>query len=353
MTAQNDQTTKPIIRAWRGEVTRPVWWLMRQAGRYLPEYRELRQQAGGFLEMVYNPERASEVTMQPIRRFGMDAAILFSDILVIPQALGQPLRFEAGEGPALDPLICADDIKKLNIDRIDNTLDPVYDTVASVAAKLKTEGFDETALIGFAGSPWTIACYMIEGRGSRDFTAAKSWAAHDPKSFMELINVISGATLHYLSRQVEAGAQALQLFDSWAGVADEAMFDQWIIEPTRGLVAALKKRHPDVPIIGFPRGAGDKAPVYFKQTGIDCIGVDYAMAAPWARDNLQSIGCVQGNMDPVYLMNGGVEMERAAHHVLSTFSGGPFVFNLGHGVIKETDPDDVAKLGEIIRNFKR
>lgn len=342
---------KTIIRAWKGETTKPVWWLMRQAGRYLPEYRELRARAGGFLEMVYNPELASEVTMQPLRRYGMDAAILFSDILVIPQALGQPLRFEAGEGPALDALVCADDIKKLNIDRIDNTLAPVYGTVASVAAKLKAEGFSDTALIGFAGSPWTIACYMIEGRGSKDFMAAKSWAAHDPHSFMELINVISGATLHYLSKQVEAGAEAVQLFDSWAGVADEAMFDQWVIEPTRALVAALKKRHPDVPVIGFPRGAGEKAASYAEKTGIDCIGVDYAMNAGWARDHLQSRVTVQGNMDPVYLLNGGVEMERAATHVLSTFSGRPFVFNLGHGVIKETDPEDVAKLGNLIRNF--
>jgi uroporphyrinogen decarboxylase len=347
-----ERQAKEIVRAWKGEKTKPVWWLMRQAGRYLPEYRELRAQAGGFLNMVYNPELASEVTMQPLRRFGMDAAILFSDILVIPQALGQPLRFETGEGPALDALVCADDIKKLNIDRIDLTLAPVYDTVSSVAAKLKTEGFTDTALIGFAGASWTIACYMIEGRGSRDFAAAKAWAAHDPKSFMELINVISGATLHYLSKQVEAGAEALQLFDSWAGVADEAMFDQWIIEPTRALVAALKKRHPDVPIIGFPRGAGEKSRAYFEKTGVDCIGVDYAMSASWAQQNLQSIGCVQGNMDPVYLLNGGAEMDRAATHVLSTFSGGPFVFNLGHGVIKETDPDDVARLGKLIKEFR-
>ena len=342
---------KPIIRAWKGENTRTVWWLMRQAGRYLPEYRALRAEAGGFLDLVYNPARASEVTLQPIRRFGMDGAILFSDILVIPQALGQPLRFETGEGPVLEPLICADDIKRLDTENIDRTLSPVYETVAQVKEKLGAEGFSETALIGFAGAPWTIACYMTEGRGSRDFHAAKSWAARDPQSLSDLINVIAGATLHYLSKQIEAGAEAVQLFDSWAGVLDASMFERWSIEPTRAIVSALKKRHPHIPVIGFPRGAGEKSKIYFELTGVDAIGVDYAIDAAWAKGNLQTQGCVQGNMDPVYLLNGGDDLDRAARHVLSTFAGGPFVFNLGHGVVKDTNPDDVARLGNLIRSF--
>lgn len=343
--------SKTILRAWKGERTKPVWWLMRQAGRYLPEYRELRAKAGGFLEMVYNPALASEVTLQPIRRYGMDAAILFSDILVIPHALGQPVKFEAGDGPTLPPLVCADDMKRLDIERIDDRLAPIYETLKQVSAKLKAEGFDDTALIGFAGAPWTIACYMTEGRGSRDFHAAKAWAARHPDTFSALINLITGATLHYLSKQVEAGAEAVQLFDSWAGVLDEYQFAAWCIEPTRALVAAFKKRHPDIPVIGFPRGAGDKAKKYFEQTGVDVIGVDYATSAQWAKDNLQPMGCVQGNMDPVHLLAGGASLDRAARHVLKTFSGGPFVFNLGHGVVKDTDPEDVARLSNIIRSF--
>lgn len=345
------QTDKTIIRAWKGEKTRPVWWLMRQAGRYLPEYRELRKEAGGFLEMVYNPDRASEITLQPIRRYGMDAAILFSDILVIPQALGQPLKFETGEGPVLDSVIGPDDLAKLNLQEIDRTLAPIYDTVSAVASKLDREGFTDTALIGFAGAPWTIACYMTEGRGSRDFHAAKSWAARDPESFGKLISIITTATIHYLSRQIEAGAQAVQIFDSWSGVLDTAMFRRWSIDPTATLVKELKARYPGVPVIGFPRGAGEKAKDYFAFTGVDTVGLDYTMDAGWARDNLQPMGCVQGNMDPVYLLAGGVEMERAARHVLDSFSGGPFVFNLGHGVIKETSPDHVEKLGRMIREY--
>lgn len=331
---------------------RVPFWFMRQAGRYLPEYRELRKQAGGFLDLVYNPENASEVTIQPIRRFGMDAAILFSDILVIPQALGQNLRFETGEGPKLDALLTSDDIKKLNIDRIDNILNPIYETVRLTRKKLDKEGFNDTALIGFAGSPWTVASYMVEGGGSKTFETTKIWAYRDPESFAELINILCGATLHYLSKQIDAGAEAVQLFDSWSGVLDAENFKRWVINPTKEIVSSLKKRHPDIPVIGFPRDAGEKAIEYAKTTGIDAIGLDYSLSPAWARDQLQNLMPVQGNLDPVTLLVGGIELERAANKILETFAGKPFIFNLGHGVIKETPPENVEKLSNIIRNFK-
>ncbi|MCB1530311.1 MAG: uroporphyrinogen decarboxylase [Rhodospirillales bacterium] len=344
---------KQILKALKGEKTQSIpFWLMRQAGRYLPEYRKVREEAGSFLDLVYDSEKAAEVTLQPLRRFGMDAAILFSDILVIPDALGQPVRFVEGEGPRLEPVSNAEDLKKLDVGRIDETLFPVYETVSKTREKLSKEGFDNAALIGFSGSPWTLACYMAEGKGSRDFLLAKSWAARDPQGFMNLIDIISSASLHYLSRQIEAGAEAVQLFDSWAGVLDEEMFRAYVIGPTKSLVASLKERHPDIPVIGFPRGGGVLCKDYLQQTGVDAIGVDYALPAQWARDHLQPYGCVQGNMDPVYLMSGGNEMRRAAEKILEDLSGGPFVFNLGHGVIKETPAEHITQLADIIRNFR-
>ncbi len=343
---------KTILRAWTGETTEHVpWWLMRQAGRYLPEYRDLRAQAGGFLNLVYNPGMASEITLQPVRRYRMNGAILFSDILVIPQALGQSLAFETGEGPVLGALSPEDGLGILDPAGIDRTLAPIYDTVAQTAAKLRAEGFDDTALIGFAGAPWTIACYMAEGRGSRDFHAAKIWATQQPESFAALIGMITDATIHYLSRQIDAGAEAVQIFDSWAGVADADMFDRWIIAPTQKIVAALNVRHPGVPVIGFPRGAGEKIKSYAEKTGVNAVGIDYAMDAAWVRDALPTTICAQGNMDPVYLLQGGDAMTRAATDILTCFKGRPFVFNLGHGVIKETDPASVARLAKIIGDF--
>ncbi len=349
----NGNKNKTLLKTLNQEkVHRPPFWFMRQAGRYLPEYRDLRQKAGGFLDLVYNPDQASEVTIQPIRRFGMDGAILFSDILVIPQALGQSLKFETGEGPKLEALLGAQDIKKLNIERIDETLNPIYETVSLTRQKLSKEGFDETALIGFAGSPWTVACYMVEGGGSKTFEATKSWAYRDPESFGELINILCGATLHYLSKQIEAGAEAIQLFDSWSGILDEKNFQRWVINPTREIVNALKKRYPEIPIIGFPREAGAKAISYAKETGINAISLDYSIGTEWARDNLQSIMPVQGNLDPVTLLVGGKELEHSANHILETFSDKPFIFNLGHGVIKETPIENLEKLSQIIKNFK-
>ena len=325
---------------------------MRQAGRYLPEYRELRLQADGFLNLVYNPEMASEVTLQPIRRFGMSAAILFSDILVIPQALGQELRFETGEGPRLNALDTLEEIENLNVENIHQTLSPIYETIELTKAKLTQENFNDTALIGFAGSPWTVACYMIEGRGNKTFPKAQLWIKEKPEDLEKLIDILITATSDYLIAQVKAGAQALQLFDSWAGLLMDRDFDQYVTKPTQKIIEKIRVVYPDIPIIGFPREAGEKAIDYAVNTNIQAIGLDYATSPEWARDNLQNILPVQGNLNPEILLKGGVDMEKAAHHILEIFSAKPFVFNLGHGVIKETPPAHVERLCEIIRNFK-
>jgi len=344
---------KPILQVLRQEKPdRIPFWLMRQAGRYLPEYRELRAQAGGFLNMVYNPENASEVTLQPLRRFNMDAAILFSDILVIPQALGQKLEFVAGEGPKLEPIRDLEGLKKLNTENIDDVLNPVYETVSLVREKMKNEGFDQTALIGFAGSPWTVATYMVEGGGSKTYEAIKKWAYGKPEEFGQLIDMVVESTIHYLSRQIEAGAEVIQLFDSWSGVLNEMNFQKWVIEPNAKIVKVLKSKYPDTPIIGFPRGAGVITPDFIKQTGVDAVGLDFTMPPMWARDNLQTLVPVQGNLDPVTLLTGGKALENAANNILETFSDKPFIFNLGHGVIKETPPEHVQQLTDIIRNFE-
>ena len=354
MLAMNDKNENKILLEIlnRKQANRPAFWFMRQAGRYLPEYRELRQKAGGFLDLVYNPDHASEVTIQPIRRFGMDAAILFSDILVVPQALGQALRFETGEGPKLDPIRDVQGLKNLDVGKIDDVLNPVYETVKQTREKLLFEGFDETTLIGFAGSPWTVACYMVEGGGSKTFEATKKWAYADRQGFGQLIEILIQSTIHYLSCQIEAGAEAIQLFDSWSGVLDTEHFQSYVVEPTEKIVSALHAKYPDIPVIGFPREAGEKSIHYAKTTGINAIGLDYSIDPVWARDYLQPLMPVQGNLDPVTLLTGGEGLERSANHILEIFGDQPFIFNLGHGIIKETPPEHVAKLSDIIRNFK-
>ncbi len=345
---------KLILQNLNNQKTDKVpFWFMRQAGRYLPEYRELRSQAGGFLDLVYNPEWASEVTIQPVRRYGMDAAILFSDILVIPQALGQSLRFETGEGPKLDALKSPSDIEKLDIENIDQVLNPIYETVSLVKSKLDSEKYNQTALIGFAGSPWTVACYMIEGGGSKTFAQTKKWSAEDPQSFQKLIDILVEATSHYLIKQIEARAEVLQLFDSWAGILEGEDFNTWSIAPTKQIIENIRVRYPDVPIIGFPREAADKAVQYAQKTGIRAIGLDYSMEPEWARDNLQNLLPVQGNLDPQILLEGGNALETQTNKILETFADKPFIFNLGHGVIKETPPENVQNLCSIIRNFKK
>lgn len=348
------KNSKSILKTLAGEKTENIpFWFMRQAGRYLPEYRALRTEAGGFLNMVYNPKNASEITLQPIRRFQMDAAILFSDILVIPQALGQKLEFVAGEGPKLEALSFDSDLNFLNPENIDDVLSPVYETVSMTREKLKSESFDHTALIGFAGSPWTVATYMVEGGGSKTYEKVKSWAYGHPEKFQQLIDILVVSTTHYLAKQIDAGAEVIQLFDSWAGVLDEANFDKWVISPTAQIVSNLKSQYPDTPIIGFPRGAGTMSMKYAARTGITAIGLDFTMPCDWAAQNLQTSLPVQGNLDPVTLLTGGKALDFAVHYILDKFSDKAFIFNLGHGVIKETPPEHVAQVAKIIKNYKR
>ncbi|MDH3703445.1 MAG: uroporphyrinogen decarboxylase [Alphaproteobacteria bacterium] len=343
----------PLLRALAGEILRtPPVWLMRQAGRYLPEYRKIRAEAGGFLALCYTPELAEEVTLQPVRRFGVDAAILFSDILVIPQALGQEVRFEEGEGPRLAPVRDEAGVSALRSaaaaatnDGFEETLGPVYETVRRVSKALP----DECSLIGFAGAPWTVATYMVEGGTSRDFHTVKRWALTDPDGFEKLIGVLVDATAAYLNRQIDAGAAVVQLFDSHTGVLPEGAFVRWSIRPTKRIVEQVRSRHPDVPIIGFPRGAGINYERYVRETGVTAVGLDSAVPLSWARTALQPILPVQGNLDPVLLLHGGAPMETAVREILSVLGGGPMIFNLGHGVIKETPPEHVAALIECVR----
>ncbi len=323
---------------------------MRQAGRYLPEYRELRARAGSFLQLCLNPEHAAEVTLQPIRRFAMDAAILFADILLVPQAMGQRLEFREGEGPVLEPVRHAAAIDALTDDpaQILQRLKPVFETVHRVAAALP---FD-TALIGFAGSPWTVATYMVEGGSSRDFATVRRLAYHEPALFQRLIDLLVDATSAYLEGQIRAGAEAIQLFDSWAGVLPEAEFQRWCIAPTREIVARLRRTHPGVPVIGFPKGAGVMIEAYAAETGITSVGLDQTVPLGWAAATLQPHWALQGNLDPLLLVIGGQPMQEAAHRILEAFGRGPFVFNLGHGIVPETPPEHVAQLCELIRHWR-
>ena len=343
-----DNRTKPFLSALRGEVLPvPPFWLMRQAGRYLPEYRSLRAKAGSFLDLCFTPEFAVEVTLQPLRRFGMDAAILFSDILVVPYALGQPLDYVEGGGPKLEPVRSASDLARLERKHLHDRLSPIYETVRGVKGALP----DGVALIGFAGSPWTVAAYMVEGGGSKEFAHVKRWAFADPVGFAVLIDLLTDATYDYLAAQIEAGAEAVQLFDSWAGVLPAEAFVRWVIEPTRRIADRLKASYPDVPIIGFPRTAGLMYRAYADESGVDAVGLDSAVPLGWAARELQPRLPVQGNLDPVALVAGGAALDRAAEAVLTALAGGPFVFNLGHGVMQTTPPEHVAQLTATIRRW--
>ena len=337
---------KPILRALAGEtLAAPPFWLMRQAGRYLSEYRELRQRAQSFLDFCLTPEFAAEATLQPIRRFGMDAAILFSDILVVPHALGQGVSFREGEGPVLEPVRSRGAAENLRLEGVTDRLEPVYETVRRVVPLLPPE----TALIGFAGAPWTVATYMVEGGTSRDFAATKAWAFRDPGGFGVLIDRITEATIAHLSAQIEAGVEAVQLFDSWAGVLDETSFRQYVIAPTRRIVAELHARHPVTPVIGFPRGAGLMYRAYATETGVGALGLDTSVPPEIARKTLQSFVPVQGNLDPVRLLAGGALLDEAVAAIVAAFRDGPFVFNLGHGVLPETPVAHVSRLAELLR----
>jgi uroporphyrinogen decarboxylase len=335
---------RPLLAVLKGE-TRPIppVWLMRQAGRYLPEYRALRADKGGFLELVHDSAAAAEVTLQPIRRFGFDGAILFSDILVIPHALGQELTFEVGEGPRLAPPLVDHALDALS--EAPERLSPVYETVRQVAAALPPA----TTFLGFAGAPWTVATYMVAGQGSREQAEARRMAYRDPAAFGAIIAAISDATVTYLARQIDAGVAAVQLFDSWSGSLAPSEFERWVIAPTARIVEKLRALHPDTPIIGFPKGAGGKLPAYARETGVDAIGLDETVDAAWAHANLPSGLPVQGNLDPLALIAGGEALANAARHIISVFQERPHVFNLGHGILPDTPIKHVEDLLRVVR----
>ena len=338
--------SKPIIAALKGErVDPPPIWLMRQAGRYLPEYRAVREEAGGFLNLCYDPKKAAEVTLQPLRRFGFDAAILFSDILVIPHALGQNVTFEAGEGPRLDWIRDSDALKRLSMDYIHENLDPIYKTVSRVSGALP----NGTALIGFAGAPWTVATYMVEGSGSRDYPNAKGWALSDPEGFQQLIDLLVESTSAYLIRQIEVGAEVLQLFDTWSGVLPKHAFDRFSAAPMCDIARRVKEVHPDIPIIAFPRGAALYLPELARMPEIDGVGIDFTADPAWAARELQPHAAVQGNFDPILLLAGGDELETRAREIVDALSGGPHIFNLGHGILPATPTEHVDRLIKAVR----
>ncbi len=320
---------------------------MRQAGRYLPEYRAMRADVRDFLELCYWPEKAVEVTLQPIRRFGFDAAILFADILLVPHALGQALAFKEGEGPKLEAIRDIGAVAGLDIERIDRHLAPVYETVG----RLREELPNETTLIGFAGAPWTVATYMVEGGSSRDFVNVKGWAFSRPEEFDILIDVLVSGTIRYLSGQIRAGAEVIQIFDTWAGVLPEEEFRRFVIAPTKRIVDGIKAIAPAIPVIGFPRGAGVLIEAYAKETGVDALGLDSAVPLAWAAAKLQPVCAVQGNLDPILLLQGGEQMRRAVYKILDALSGGPFIFNLGHGILPMTPPEHVADLFRFVRSW--
>ncbi|MEE2932724.1 MAG: uroporphyrinogen decarboxylase [Pseudomonadota bacterium] len=328
-------------------------WLMRQAGRYLPEYRKIRRSAGSFLDLCYSPKLAAEITLQPVRRFGFDAAILFSDILVIPDALGQHVSFEEGLGPILEPLTPQEPILPNAMDKLKNSahnkLGAVYETIERVAASKK----NDCALIGFAGGPWTVATYMVEGRSSRDFQKIRHWATSYPTSFKALVDILTDATIIHLEAQINAGVEVLQIFESHAGILDCFNFNQWVIKPTRRIVEKIKRKNPHIPIIGFPRGAAAQIPYYISETKVDAVSLDQSVPLNWATTAISKTYPVQGNLDPIYLLGDLESLDVHVNRVLSAFSNRPFVFNLGHGVNKETDPKSVERLVEIVRSYEK
>ena len=337
---------KSLIRVLKREAldTPPVW-LMRQAGRYLPEYRETRKKAGSFLDLCYAPELAEEVTLQPIRRYGFDAAILFADILLIPHALGQNLRFVEGEGPRLDPITGRDGLSSLKpVDEIDEVLTPVYETVSRLSSSLPAE----TTLIGFAGAPWTVATYMVAGKGTPDQGPSRRWMYTDPEGFSALIDLITEATIHYLSRQIDNGAEVVKIFDSWAGSLAPDKFAEHSIAPAKKIVAALRQRHGDIPIIGFPRGVGGSYPSYAEQTGVDAVALDSSVPLTWARGAMPNMP-LQGNLDPMLMVTGGSALRETAKRLKEQMQGHPYIFNLGHGITPDADPGHVDQLLEAIR----
>src|SRR5215813_313710 len=322
--------------------------MMRQAGRYLPEYRALREKAGSFLNLCFTPEYAAEVTLQPIRRFDFDAAIIFSDILVIPYALGRSVRFEAGEGPRLDPLDTPDKVATLAAKADFGKLEPVYEALRRVRAELDAK----TALIGFCGAPWTVATYMVAGQGTPDQAPARMMAYRHPEAFTEIIDVLVENSIQYLLGQLAAGADALQIFDTWAGVLPPREFERWSIEPTRRIVEGVRRHVPDAKIIGFPRGAGALLPAYVERTGVNAVSIDWAAEPSLIRERVQNRVAVQGNLDPLVLIAGGAALDRAIDDVLSNYGQGRLIFNLGHGILPETPIAHVEQMIRRVRDFR-
>jgi uroporphyrinogen decarboxylase len=338
--------TKPLLRVLNGERQRiPPVWMMRQAGRYLPEYRKVRAKAGGFLDLCFNPELAAEVTLQPVRRFGFDVAILFSDILVVPLALGRKLWFAEGEGPRLDPLSEPRDVMALRSEPDDKVLSPIYETVRRVKPALP----QETTFIGFCGAPWTVATYMVAGRGTPDQGPAKELAARNPEAFQHLVDCLVEASVGYLAKQIEAGVEVVQIFDTWAGSLPPESFERWCVQPTKKLVAILRERKPSVKIIGFPRGAGNGIPRYVDETGVDAVSLESEIDRTFAREQIQSRVPVQGNVDPQVLLAGGEALDCEVDAVLKAFSGGPHIFNLGHGILPQTPVAHVERMLKRVR----
>lgn len=332
---------KPLLEVLSGNCQAvPPVWMMRQAGRYLPEYRALRDRAGSFLGLCLTPEFAAEATLQPLRRFGLDAAILFADILLVPLALGRKVTFEAGEGPRLDPLADAASIARMPEELDETALAPVYETVRRVREALDPG----VALIGFCGAPWTVATYMVAGRGTPDQASARLFAYREPEAFERLIGVLVRASIDYLVSQLRAGAEAVQIFDSWAGVLPPAEFARWCIAPMRQIVAGVRKRVPGARVIGFPRGAGTLLAPYVDAAGVDAVGLDWTVDPAFARIQVQSRVAVQGNLDPLALLAGGDALDQAVDAALASYAAGPFIFNLGHGILPETPIAHVERM---------
>ena len=342
------KSNKNILRALAGETLKtPPIWVMRQAGRYLPEYRKLRAKAGDFLSLCYNSELAAEVTLQPIERFKLDAAIIFADILLIPQALGSELSFLEGDGPRLSRISNKNDILNLKpANSIHEHLAPIYNTVSLVAEQLSPK----VALIGFAGAPWTVATYMIAGKGTKDQGPAHKFLKEDKDSFEMLINLLTEATILYLSKQIDAGAEVIKIFDSWAGSLKEEDFIKYAIEPVKKIITALNKLHPDIPIIAFPRGAGLKYIDFANETGANCIAIDHSVDPEWAATNLQIDSCIQGNLNPKHMVTGGKALLEETTKILDCFSNGPHIFNLGHGITPDGKPENLQLMIDRIRS---
>ena len=343
-----DAHTKPLLAALRGEVRHPPpLWLMRQAGRYLPEYRALRARAGSFLDLCYDPASAAEASLQPLKRFDLDGVILFSDILVVAEALGVKLWFQEGEGPCLEPIREGETLPVFDEGRQRRHLAPVYEAMERVVAAAPAGA----TVLGFAGAPWTLATYMVGGGKSRDFIVVKGWAYRDPESFAQLIETVQEAVAAHLIAQLDAGAEAVQIFDSWAGALPESEFQRWCIEPVTKIVAAVKAVHPAAPVIGYPRGAGVAYERFAAETGVDAVSIDSTVAPAWAAAKLQQRCTVQGNLDPAALVVGGAALRRAASVILDALGHGPFVFNLGEGVVPQTPPEHVTALSELVRGW--